>query len=522
MHGEPAVRDAESGYYNAAVLDFDGNSIEVVHRENANANANDPTGAEAPGRGEGSRVLTWQQDVARSFADGRSVLSAGAVGGTRTVANRSPAPPTVVVSSPQPVANTQQGGDAGAKAIIGTLLGAAAGAAVAYAMTKSEDSSAPQSPSQSATMPALAAAAQSIYRAIEAAPSQTPQRQYQATVRSQAPTTILLQDLELEPHYESADSAVYPTRSSQASRSPSQRPRTALRAIEAPPQQTQTQAQSVVARSTLINTFVPPSEIPRLRPAAPPAGIKSETQLSVRAAPQSQHSRHSASRPATVVRAASTQDIPSAPAPRSLVGSVLGLGAMNNSRGGGGDDEASVAPSDSVSQAGSKKHRPRSHHSHSHSHSHSESKSKSRAGAGSNANSRHSSTSRSRPAAGSRHGSSASTATRSKRGGGESVVRGEVEEVSSPSSENEDRRSQASSQRTVRPGDVGGGAGKKGSVASVPAGSGRTASRVGGGGGDKDRSVVSLGLAGMGMGMGIGKGAGSSVESRAGGARGWA
>jgi len=462
-------------------------------------------------------VLTWQQDVARSFADGRSVLSAG---GARTMANRAVPAPTVVVSSAQPgAAANAQGGDAGAKAIIGTLLGAAAGAAVAYAMTKSEDSSAPQLQSQSATMPAFAAAAQSIYRAIEAAPSpspstsQTPQRQYQATVRSHAPTTIMLQDL--EPHYESADSAAYPTRSSQASRSSSQRPRTALRAIEAPPQQTRTQAQFVVARSTLINTFVPPSEIPRLRPAAPPAGIKSETQLSVRAAPKSHHSQHSASRPATVVRAASTQDIPSAPAPRSLVGSVLGLGAKNDSSGRGGD-EASVAPSDSVSQAGSKKHRPHSHRSHSHS--------KSRSGAGSNANSRHPSTSRSRPV-GSRHGSSASTATRSKKGGGESVVRGEVEEVSSPASENDERRSQASSQRTVRPRDVGGGgggAGKKGSVASVPAGLGRTASRVGGGGGggDKDRSVVSLGLAGMGMGMGIGKGAGSSVESRAGGARG--
>ncbi|KAF2459337.1 Glyoxalase/Bleomycin resistance protein/Dihydroxybiphenyl dioxygenase [Lineolata rhizophorae] len=31
-HGSPAVRNDESGLFNAAVLDFDGNSIEVVHR----------------------------------------------------------------------------------------------------------------------------------------------------------------------------------------------------------------------------------------------------------------------------------------------------------------------------------------------------------------------------------------------------------------------------------------------------------------------------------------------------------
>jgi len=480
-----------------------------VHRD-GNGNDTDPVEAAARPT-EGSRVLTWQRDVARSCADGRSVVRAAG-----TLASRVPAP-TVVVSSPAPppVVATGTPGDAGAKAIIGTLLGAAAGAAVAYAITKSENSSAPPS-SQSGAMPALAAAAQSIYRAIEAAPVQRP---YQPTVQSRAPTTIVLQDLECESAH--TGPAIYPARSSHASQvrstaSSSQRPRTAMRAIEAPPPQAraQGQAQSVVARSTLIDTFVPPSEIARLRPAALPARVKSETQLSVRTGPKasaSQHSasQHSASRPATVVRAMSTQDVPLATAPRSLVGSVLGLGVKNDSGGGGGGDAASVAPSDSVSQAGSKKHRSHSHHS----------QSKSRSEAGSKADARHSSTSRSRPV-GSRHGSSASTATRSKKGGG-SVVKGEVEELSSPSSGNDDKRSRASSQRTVRPGDVGGGGEKKGSVASVPPGLGRTASRFGGGG-DKERSLVSLGLAGMGMGMGIGKGAGSSVESRAGGARGWA
>lgn len=32
VHGEPQLRDPQSGYYSAAVIDFDGNSIEAVHR----------------------------------------------------------------------------------------------------------------------------------------------------------------------------------------------------------------------------------------------------------------------------------------------------------------------------------------------------------------------------------------------------------------------------------------------------------------------------------------------------------
>ncbi|EGD94337.1 hypothetical protein TESG_01857, partial [Trichophyton tonsurans CBS 112818] len=35
IHGEPCVRDAERNYFSAAVIDFDGNSIEAVHRNDA-------------------------------------------------------------------------------------------------------------------------------------------------------------------------------------------------------------------------------------------------------------------------------------------------------------------------------------------------------------------------------------------------------------------------------------------------------------------------------------------------------
>lgn len=37
IHGEPKTRDTESGYYSAAVIDFDGNSIEAVYRPGISA-----------------------------------------------------------------------------------------------------------------------------------------------------------------------------------------------------------------------------------------------------------------------------------------------------------------------------------------------------------------------------------------------------------------------------------------------------------------------------------------------------
>lgn len=368
-------------------------------------------------------------------------------------------------------------------------------------------------------MPHLAAAAQSIYRALEAAPSATSQRQQQQpSIYSTAPRTIVLQDL--EPPYEHVNDAYPVVRSAtspSASASSSQRPRTTPRAIEAPPPP----PPSVLARSTLIATFVPPSETARLRPPPTPCapGTKSETHLSVRSRASQHAASHARSRPVTVVRAASSTQ-GGVPVRGSLAGSVLGLGVGGMDAGGGGGvgDGESVAPSDSVSQAGEKKKRG----------SRSRSRHARRDRSRSRSQSRLPETSGSRRPGGSRQGSSASTATvtaaRARRaGGGGSGVRGEVEGAASLCSENDGRRSRTSSQRTVRAGDGGGG--KNRSVASGRPGVGRkasgTGSRVGGGGGaDRERSVVRLGLAGMGM--GIGKGPGSSVESRAGGARGYA
>ncbi|KAK8163022.1 hypothetical protein IWX90DRAFT_260575 [Phyllosticta citrichinensis] len=172
-HGSPATRDQENGVFNAAVLDVDGNSIEVVFRESV-----DPRDDTQSAVGGQSRVLTWRKSVSESLGDGQSVVSAKSASKTamvplkqmaqsvvssarsQSIAAPSVAPsqsisqaPTMIRTSSapaQPQAPTQASkelnpelmADAGARKIIGTLIGAAAGAVVAYAMVKSERDSA--------------------------------------------------------------------------------------------------------------------------------------------------------------------------------------------------------------------------------------------------------------------------------------------------------------------------------------------------------------------------------------------
>ncbi|KAL2356220.1 hypothetical protein BJ546DRAFT_594072 [Cryomyces antarcticus] len=150
--GSPASRNEADGSFNAAVLDFDGNGIEVVYRDDGGR------GADADGSDvfEHSGVLGWR----RSVADGEDAEEGSAVGGgavrtkartasmlgrsaTRSVTpsrapgiSRSVSAPSVPASVLQPI------GDAPSKTLVGTLLGAAAGAAVAYAICKAEDESA--------------------------------------------------------------------------------------------------------------------------------------------------------------------------------------------------------------------------------------------------------------------------------------------------------------------------------------------------------------------------------------------
>lgn len=346
IHGEPVVRDQETGYYSAAVLDFDDNSIEVMHREEK---------VEASGTASGDpgehRVLKWQKEVVRSTV-GSDVKSENGV--ARIVINNIATPTTKVSYSPP---EPRPGSEMSAKALVGTLLGAAAGAAVAYAMTKGEE----ESQKASAAIPVL-------YQAIEAA---RPLLARSATepVRSYAPSNISLDSRtgprELEYSRSSVSQAIHDVQSHVSS---SERRASPL-AITSP-----------LRQSTLIDTFLPPSEIVHFRPhplvrnnTDSITHHSSGSRMS-NAAPQrlDSHSRVSSAKTITQVNlgqlrppsvATEVKAARGVPLPESRATSTASSRAPSLRRqvlDGGCDNDVksvlgSVAPSDSVSQAGSKR-----------------------------------------------------------------------------------------------------------------------------------------------------------------------
>ncbi|PGH10490.1 hypothetical protein AJ80_07534 [Polytolypa hystricis UAMH7299] len=180
IHGEPALRDAEQGYYSAAVVDLDGNSIEAVHR---------PSAAERTGSTERALTVIKNGSVvskASSMKSSSVALRPKSEAGTvvskaKTAVSR--APPSIVSQAQQPAPIQLQqpptttiikDNTNGAKAVVGTLLGAAAGAAIAYAMLKgdsqSETTTAPPQYTESPGVSAVPAQEALMYRAIEAAP----------------------------------------------------------------------------------------------------------------------------------------------------------------------------------------------------------------------------------------------------------------------------------------------------------------------------------------------------------------
>ncbi|KAI0575343.1 glyoxalase family protein [Pyrenophora tritici-repentis] len=161
-NGAPGSRCSENGHFNAAVLDFDGNSIEVVYR-------NGPDMRHDGTIIEHSRVITWSRTVTHSssYYESRSSTSSSSSASpimtpqTESVASKAPSvarsvsAPTVV-PVPEPQSNSNNG--SGAQHLLGTLLGAAAGAAVAYAFVRSEQDSARKEADFSAFMDAKNAA----------------------------------------------------------------------------------------------------------------------------------------------------------------------------------------------------------------------------------------------------------------------------------------------------------------------------------------------------------------------------
>lgn len=160
-NGSPSNR-SEDGHFNAAVLDFDGNSIEVVYRGG-------PDFRDDGTVYEHSRVIEWQRrSVSESYREYRSTVStstrtstsraAPSEAGSKAATEVSKAAPSVArsVSAPAavPQATNSDAGGSAAKQILGTLLGAAAGAAVAYAFVRSEQDSAKKESDFSAFMDA--------------------------------------------------------------------------------------------------------------------------------------------------------------------------------------------------------------------------------------------------------------------------------------------------------------------------------------------------------------------------------
>jgi hypothetical protein len=192
-HGAPGNRFADGACFNAAVLDLDGNSVEVVFHTDE-ADASDARSGRASTRGRRREMLEWEESQASGNAASQRITSAAGAAARRalqnTSARRSSAPGSATASSAeesdgqvsaQRVLSTLRrsltAGDEAAsssskqllfgdstiqvstKTLAGTLLGAAAGAAVAYAMCRSEEESArSERESASAALSARAAA----------------------------------------------------------------------------------------------------------------------------------------------------------------------------------------------------------------------------------------------------------------------------------------------------------------------------------------------------------------------------
>lgn len=145
-NGAPAFRGCNDCIFNAAVLDLDGNSIEVIYHQVDDEDKYTTVSG-------GSRVLTWRRGIVNVLGDEDRTTFVSARQSQSEIEDVNPSSklstdaPSVTKNSSTPTVS-EPGSDTGfqitGKAIIGTILGAAAGAAFAYAMVKSEQDSAQQ------------------------------------------------------------------------------------------------------------------------------------------------------------------------------------------------------------------------------------------------------------------------------------------------------------------------------------------------------------------------------------------
>ncbi|KAL4969974.1 VOC family protein [Aspergillus stella-maris] len=399
LHGEPKTRDAQSGYFSAAVMDMDGNSIEAVYRPDSDTKSS--SGSSTVAKSVASKPALALIENGSVVSKASTIKSAAKSHTSRAITTVDRAAPSErsasVVSSreiqqapPQPYivhTHTTQNTDDGkaAKTIVGTLIGAAAGAAIAYAMSKSDSepnqATIPNPPqpqfsplefrqltSQESSPPSSQFQDYQGYRAIEAPPARsiysqadsrppltrsvTSKNPWASTVYdgtefgTRGPKGSLYYD---EGGRRASDGSIY---------SQSEAP---IRAIEYPPALDSQQYPADV--STLISSFREKSRISEKNSIYSTSTIKPS-----RSYHQSSH--HSVIKSHTGSTASSTRTARQVPLPEGSTASYASYrsAAKSAARYDDVDVETHVTPDDSISQAGESSrrssHSHRSHQSH--------------------------------------------------------------------------------------------------------------------------------------------------------------
>ncbi|KAJ5110806.1 hypothetical protein N7532_001341 [Penicillium argentinense] len=307
----PAPTKDASGYFSAAIIDFDGNSIEAVYRPGASVVASEAGGPTIALLENGSVVS--KSSKATTVKKAESIAPSAVSDAKSRAVSRAPtaiekAAPSVVShrsqaqsqtrSIPPPSytvqAQTVQKPDDGSKAaktIVGTLIGAAAGAAIAYAMVKG-DSQSTESETKSQAPPQYAQEYPQImapshysqsnhedqpqqYRAIEAPPARSVYTSASGP-RSTASRTVASKNPRASTIYEATefyDDSGRRTSEGSIYSIPEDLP---LRAIEYPPQG-QNSSRFPCSPSTFISSYA--ADKPRSKSLAGPGSVHSSSTI---------------------------------------------------------------------------------------------------------------------------------------------------------------------------------------------------------------------------------------------------
>lgn len=290
IHGEPAVRDS-TGYYSAAIIDFDGNSIEAVYRpfysddkENESVNStvsksavarstvskSAPPRSLAPSKSEVGSVKSFRDRAQEKAVSGDvldNILSEvrSAADLARKALQGARPSPTTFRSEPS-VGSNNKSDDS--NAVIGTLLGVAAGAALTYAFrSKSKDDESLPPPGDSRRRPLLLDRATSPYESRSIA-SEYRRGSYPAENYTRAEETEYRSLASRPSRARRNSTSVIPSmleedRASRASRRSSSRSRfEPIRMIEAPPSVNpyRSSSRSRTSDGSKVSTVKPPKQ----------------------------------------------------------------------------------------------------------------------------------------------------------------------------------------------------------------------------------------------------------------------